>query len=361
MDNKLIRLGLSLGKNAKESDTNTKRIAANLPQIERKLDIVSNAYNFQMDVPLTDGASIAELNLYIRPDNCCDCDSGSLAGFRKGDGSITRWVDINGNDFLLEQPADCPQSGVDFRGVITSFQTVGVLDSIWFAWPGYPFFYPNGVMKEDFDQNAYGDLILTPEGTILVPTAGLYNITFSGHASGYTTDLSKITLTIKAREYGSGDPWEVISKEIDYTIYESLAPNSMMIAHDLKIWAICYGLPINYEISVWVASELIDNLSYGDGTIEVLLVGQGFGIITGYVRYLSDLTPIEGASVRVILPGEYGVPVLTDSYGKYTITRVPPGIHTVQATYGTHPNDHSGSRTAVVEANKVTTQVNFEI
>ena len=358
MKNDLINLGRSLGKDAKESNINTRRITANLPQIERKLDILSNEYNFKMDLPVLDASNITSLNIYIRPDNCCDCDSGSLSGFRKGTGTVTRFEDIDGNEFLPNQPADSPYNGVDYRGVVTSFSTVGVLDSIWFAWPGYPFFYPNGVYAEDFMANSYGDLTLTSEGTILVPTAGLYNIIYNnGHASGTTTDTSKITLTIKTRLHNSGDPWEIISKEVRYTIYNNLTPNSIMIAHDLEIYAICYGLPRNSEISVWVASQDIDRIGYSGGTIEVLLVGEGFGIVTGYVFHDSPASnPIEGAEVKILLPGME--PALTDAFGKYIISQVPPGVHTIEATYSTNPV-LSRTQKVAVEAIKVTSNINF--
>jgi hypothetical protein len=357
MKNDLNNLGKSLGKDAKESGFNTRRIAANLPQIERKLDILSNSYNFTMDIPLVDVSNTASLNIYIRPDNCCDCDSGSLNGFRKGTGTVTRFEDIDGNAFLPDQPTDSPYNGVDYRGVVTSFSTVGVLDSIWFAWPGYPFFYPNGTYEEDYNNNAYGDFTLTSEGTILIPTAGLYNITYNGISSGITTDTSKIILTIKTRVYGSDDPWEVISKEVRYTIYSSLEPNSLMIAHELEIYAICYGLPRNSEISIWVNSQNIDRVGYSEGTIQILLVGEGYGLVTGYVFHDSPASnPIWGASVSIILPGMS--PVLTDETGKYTITRVPPGIHTIQATYSTNPV-LSQSQKVTVEANKATTNINF--
>jgi len=358
MKNELNNLGKSLGKDAKESGHNTRRISANLPQIERKLDIISNAYNFTMDLPLTPTSNIASLNIYIRPDNCCECEAGALNGLRKGTGDVTRFEDIDGTAFIPNQPADSPYSGIEYRGVITSWTTVGTLDSIWFAWPGYPFFYPNAALEEDFNDNSYGDLTLTSEGTVMVPTGGVYNIVYHGHASGTTTDTSKVTVMLKSRDFPTienPDPsWQTISKEVRYTVYGSLEPNAIMVALDLTTSAICYGLALNGEISVWVAGENVTNLNYSNGTIQVLLVGQGYGQVTGYVFHDAPASnPIEGASVSILLPGM--LPVLTDATGKYTITSVIPGIHTIQATYLTF----SQSQKVSVERNQVTANINF--
>jgi hypothetical protein len=177
MSNELTNLGKSLGKDSKESEINTGRVQANFPQIERKLDIVSGGYNFTMDVPLSDVSSIVSLDMRIRPDNCCECDGGPLGGTRKGTGDVTRWEDINGNAFLPDQPADSPQNAVEFKGIVTSMTTVGTIDSIWFAWPGYPFFYPISDYETDFEINKYGDFNLM-DGNIRVPTGGVYNITY---------------------------------------------------------------------------------------------------------------------------------------------------------------------------------------
>jgi hypothetical protein len=356
MDNELIKLGKSFGKDAKESQVNTGRIQANLPQIERKLDIVSNGYNFSMDIPLSDVTSIASLDIRIRPDNCCDCDTNGSNATRKSTADVTRWEDINGTEFLPGQPVDNPQNGVEYRGIITSMTTVGVLDSIWFAWPGYPFFYPNSYYKDDFETNSYGDFALT-NGSIVIPATALYNLTYHGHASGWTTATSKITVMIKRKSLETG-LWETVSREIRSVSKGNLQANSMMIALDLTISAICYGFLVGDEVAIWVVAEDIESLSYSSGTMKMVLVGLGYGAISGYVYDDGTMDyPLEGASVRILLPtmtAEY-----TDERGFYYITNIQPGVHTVEAIYGIAPNIHTAYQTVTVLPLDIVEQVNF--
>jgi len=357
MKNELDKLGNSLGKDAKESRINTRRIAPNLPQIERKLDIVSSGYNFKMDLPVIDESTVASLNIYIRPDNCCECDAGTAEGTRRVTGQVTEFKDIDGNPFVFNQPADSPYNGIDYKGIVTSMETVGTLSSSWFAWPGYPFFYPNGVYESDYELNAFGDFELLDE-TITLPTKGVYNILYTGHVSGATTATSKITITLRnlTADIGQLIPptWQTMSKEVMSVQKGNLEPDSFMIATDIKISAICYGFMGADEIAVWIQAEDINNFNPGTGTLQMTLMGLGYGQITGYVYHdAPNLNPIEGATVQILLPTMGSVTTNVD--GRYTITNVPPGIHTIQATYSTF----SATQQVSVERNKVTTDVNF--
>lgn len=281
---RLQRVGESLRKDATETQFNTRRISANLPLIERKLDIVSTDTNYKLDFPITNKSHAVYLNLQVKPDNCCDCLPGAEAARRYATG----YADYIWNEPLTKIPGfggsysfppHQQESGVDYPVVYKDpLDTQGTITNIWFAWEGYPFFYPTVTNTWN-----YGNFTPAPSptGGIIIPTNGVYTMVFRNRAGGSTTDTSEIVASIKRLPKDLQDHpeieenWQTISRKI-----YSIAKNNIC-SYTFKTWADMWGMSYDSK----------DNIEYGGNTYVKVCAsyGHGIGFNPTVIGYLGGL------------------------------------------------------------------------
>lgn len=386
MPNQLDRFGESIRKDITETQHNTRRIAANLPLIERKLDVIAGDSSYRMDFPLTEKSHSVKLNVQVRPDNCCDCIPGAEPAKRYTVAFADYFWDttlekIAGFGGMYSYPPHAWQNGVDYPAHYKSpVETDGSITNVWFAWEGYPFFYPT--VTNTFGYGGYTARVDAATGGIVIPTNGVYSMIFRNRAGGSTTNTSHIVASIKRLPKDAEDVyenWQTISRKI-YSI-----DRKNICTYTFKAWADMWGLiydskdniEVGGDIFVKICASYAQNIGFGPTVIERLgglyiavyaycfplnggdivagwlqatdvnswqpaelspdelangtmidLIGLGFGAITGVVRDENG-QPIEGATVSLVGPSPTGTTnaqTLTNDEGRYTFYELTPGI-----------------------------------
>jgi hypothetical protein len=345
----LERLGKALGKDARTNNQNTRRITKLLPYVERKLDVVSSDYVYNMHFPIN-GGKAATLSLYVKPDNCCECLKGEMAGARKMTGAVIGYRDFVYNQGTppdtsgLQQSIPGPTSdGLYHQALIGQpISTQGTNDSPWFAYMGYPFFYTLGNYSNFWGNpnNQYGDFSISDQAFV-VPTDGVYILKYNYSMTGVTTDTTKIEVSIRRKHINplGVEEWLMVSKKVFASEYGTMCwkesgqeicaqyggNGGFNISGTLQ--AICVQANAGDILAGFVKADdaLYWNPDLG-GSMEITLIGTGYGVLTGIVRSRLDNSPIAGATVTI----EYQSRVeYTDSDGRYTFYSVIPGVHTV--------------------------------
>jgi len=379
----LRKIGESLQKDATETAHNTRRIAANLPLIERKLDIVSGDTNYKLEFPITERSHAVSLNIQIKPDNCCDCLPGAEPARRYMTGYADYFWneqlqiihDPSGHPELDSYPPHQQESGVDYRARYHNpLDTEGSITNIWFAWENYPWFFPT--VENNWN---YGQFLPMLDGGIRVPVNGVYTMIFRNRAGGGTTDSSQIVASIKRLPNGEDtfDPtkWETISRKIYSTARENICtyiplswalgwgwnpdpidiitvgggeyakccasygrninfgPTVIERIGGLYIEVYAYCVPLNEgdliggwlkatDVNSWKPSE---SNGAESSTTMIDLIGLGFGALTGLITHDNTGQPLEGVTV-VANNGSTSFETLTNDEGRYTFYDLTPDL-----------------------------------
>jgi hypothetical protein len=389
---KLNRVVESLRGDAVETGHNTRRIAANLPLIERKLDILAGDTVYKLEFPITEKSHSVYLNVQIKPDNCCDC----LPGAEPAKRYVTAFPDYfwyeplqiihhpSGHPELDYYPPHMAENGADYPAYYHDpIDTEGSITNIWFAWENYPWFYPT--VENNWD---YGQFALSPvTGGIRVPVNGVYSMIFRNRAGGSSTDSSQIVASIKRlpadkiAEASNLENWETISRKIYSTAKGNIctylplswaliwgwnpAPEDIIIVGGgeyakccgsagqnvnfgttvierigglyIEVYAYCVPLNEGDIIGGWLKATDVNSWTQGEGgadsnTTMIDLIGLGFGALTGKVTYDNSGQPLEGVTV-VCNNGTTSYSTLTNDEGRYTFYDLTPDLtYTVTIT-----------------------------
>jgi len=382
---RLDRVVESLRKDSIETQHNTRRIAANLPLIERKLDIVAGDTNYKLEFPITERSHAVNLNIQIKPDNCCDCLPGAEPARRYMTGFPDYfWYERlniihhpSGHPELDYYPPHPAENGADYPAYYHApLDTQGSITNIWFAWEGYPWFYPT--VENNW---AYGQFAISPEtGGIRVPVNGVYSMIFRNRAGGSTTDSSQIVASIKRlpkekiAEWTDLDNWETISRKIYSVVRENIctylplswaliwgwnpAPEDIIEVGGgeyakccasygrnigfnptvidrigglyIEVYAYCVPLNEGDIIGGWLMATDVNGWSQGEGGADynntmIDLIGLGFGALTGKVTYDNTGQPLEGVKV-VCNNGTTWYETLTNDEGRYVFYDLTPDL-----------------------------------
>lgn len=362
--NRLDQLGKALGKAGKETQFNTRRIAANLPLIERKLDNIAGDTNYKLEFPITEKDHSVIMTLQVKPDNCCDCIPGAEPAQRYATGYPDYfWNDIleiihhpSGHPELDYYPEHYWENGVDYPAHYHDpLDTQGTITNIWFAWEGYPFFYPT--VSNPFGYGHFNPSA-APTGGLTIPTNGVYTMIFRNAAAGRSTPDSQVVAAIKrlpANKENIDENWETISRKIYRPPFDGLT---------IAVYAYCFPLNEGDIVGGWLKASNVDAWHPGEGNTEgnltmIDLIGLGFGALMGKV-YTHDGTPIEGATVSYTQTsglGERSGSTTTNDEGIYYFYDVPPAMFYVTVTKS---NYYTQTQTIEVLFNQLL-ELNFEI
>jgi hypothetical protein len=366
--NELQNIGKSLAKTRKSKQQNERRITKNTPTVERKLDIIASDTNYVLEFPYRNANNVM-LNIYIKPDNCCECLKGYTPEGRQAWGDITGYEGVPPPTSI---PSDIPASGgaeANYTGpvsdglyhqnILSNIGTAGVDDSSWFAYPGYPFFH----LLDGWDTNPvnrYGDFTSTSM-SLITPTDGVYLIKYTANVTGVTTNTSKVTAAIRTRANGT-DEWINSSTKIFSIEKGNLGEDfeygvNGRLYLNILIYAICYPLKALEEVAGWIKAEDVlywNPMGLGNGRLEVTLVGEGYGIITGIITDNATGLPLVGVDVYL----DYDIarePAYTDETGRYTFYNVRPGQQKVTASKSNTDGYIAQTQMATVKINEITT------
>lgn len=345
MSNNLDRFGESLRKDAKETEQNTRRISANLPLIERKLDVISGDTPYVMEFPLAGGSHSVMLNIRLKPDNCCDCIPGADPASRFAssgadyiwDTVLTKIPHSSGFPDLAYYPTHSWVSGVDYPVHYPNpMNQTGIITNIWFAWTNYPFFWP-------FVDNPYGYGNFTPvvadTGGIGVPVNGIYTVIFKNRVRGWATPTSSLIIAIKRLKKDT-DPaiatnWQTISRKI-YSVERGNLDESILGIYGSPVAVYAYCFPLNQGdiVGGWIKATDIDGFSPSEGgeheanKTEIDLIGLGWGAITGILRDQNG-QPVIGATIsytgNTAQQANSGT-TYTNDEGRWTFYELAPDI-----------------------------------
>ena len=301
---KFKQLGKSLRKDKDDTEQNTRRVQANFPLIERKLDLIAGDSSYRMEFPVTNRNHAIHLNLRVKPDNCCDCVPGGQTVVRD---AVGYWdLNIFGTGDGIERPAiytePLVQTGTNFNYGYSS-----------------PFFYPS---YQAFPYIA--GYTINPAGGIVVPVDGMYAVLFKVGITLSTDSNSALILSIKQNGI-------VISRKV-------YSAEKMNITSGFKAYyqyAFCVPLHAGDTVSAWIqASALSFDAGGGYGNIDnstrIALLGLGFGILIGFVKDNITGAPILNAVVSYTIG--FGGSTTTGPNGDYIFEELTPGPYSVTAS-----------------------------
>ena len=245
----------------------------------------------------------------------------------------------------------------------------GSITNIWWAWEGYPFFYPT--VENSWGYGMYLPVV-SPTGGVQVPTNGVYSMIFRNAVSGRAVESSEIVASIKRLPHDKEDlpeNWETISRKvfstargnIYYYIYRTWADmwgiiydaSKVVIINNteyaviyltsagqfsympIAVYGYCFPLNEGDIVTGWLKATDIENWQITEGGRETInnsfiidLIGLGFGAITGIVRDQNGM-PVEGATVEYDGPSGLGTnhgETLTNDEGRYIFYEMTPDI-----------------------------------
>lgn len=286
-----------LYKSAQDTGQNTRRLAAKLPFIERKLDKISGEQGFEMEFTLTNRSHSVLLSVYIKPENCCECEPGALPdATRDGTGSQASYV--GGAD------------GVAHPAIWHRFDQTGNNLNL-----GYnsPFFYPFYNYYYDYA----GFTNDTTNGGITIPVNGFYSVSYRESVGSYPASDGYAIISIRRNGI-------IISKR-SYTIGHGLNVDS---GTSMLLYAQCIPLFRGDILDGWFEGSGVGFLAdpqQTQGSLTVNLIGLGWGAITGVVRDTVSGAPIQGVTVSYSMG--FGGSTTTDQYGVYLFSQIRPGSY----------------------------------
>jgi hypothetical protein len=302
----------SLRKDREETALNTRRIQANLPSIERKLDEISGEQPYRLEFPLSRHKHHVSLNLKMRPDNCCDCEPGATTVKRD---AIAYFTSFN------------PPSDGEMHPIIFSepLQQTGTIFNYGYS---SPFFHP---IYQVF--HTFGGYIINPAGGVQVPVDGMYSVQFRNNISLQTFPDTYMTLAILQNG-------ESISQKT-YTVAGGNLPLHELGTFGRAYFQYAFCIPlhegdtvgpgvrtnapfIDFEPGYWIGSPRIED------STRITLMGLGFGTLIGLVYDQNTGLPISGATVSFTMG--FGGSTTTLSNGRYEFLELTPGFYSVTAS-----------------------------
>lgn len=292
MPNRMSQFGRGLQKNTSATKNNTRRQASNLPQIERKLDILGEDIPYGLTFKLTNNSHSVMLDLRIKPDNCCDCDPGGQAQTRDAVMIVDAFgPDIAGNSDGINYPAIYNETIVN-TGTITHWVTL-------------PVFW--GPIAQPYE--GYGGFTRAPDGKgVIVPVDGIYSFSFQNMAHGAPTSTSVIRASIRKlttpTEQNPEPDWEDISVRIYSTAKGNISTLKEWPLSTLNIGVYAYCIPLlaGDIIGGWLQATDVINWEPGLGDLDgnksaISFLGLGYATIMGYIRDANN-NPVSGITIR---------------------------------------------------------------
>ena len=299
---KLRKVGDFINKTSADTQQNTRRVSSKFPFIERKLDKISGQGSYIMDFEATPRDHSVLLSLYIRPENCCECEPGQTPDAGR-DGVASHPSYVGGAD------------GIAHPAIWHTFAQTGHNINLGY---GSPFFYPFYTFYSDY-ANYSND---TTNGGITVPVDGIYTISYTEFVGNHPANPAGYAI-VSIRRNG------VVITQRSYTPEHGLTDSGGI---QMLIYANC--------IPLW-QGDIVDGYFQGEnvgiavdpdqtqGSLTINLIGLGWGALTGTVRDTVTGLPIEG--VTVSYPQGWGGSTITDEYGVYLFDQLRPNTYSITA------------------------------
>jgi hypothetical protein len=364
---RLDQLAKGIDKTRLETNLNTRRVQANFPLVERKLDVVSGDYGFNMDFPLTKHDHSARLTLKVKPDNCCECDPGAQTVIREAIGYFFESIVPEGFTDGVAYPARIITDGEaqTFYGNPLGLVQTGTTFNY-----GYdsPFFH---TIYQDFPY--IGGYSVSSDRKIVVPVDGMYSVFFTSIIDGGSIGGPDASLIISIRQttIEEGEEVEYIISKRTYSVAKgNLTPGShvhhMINLENREEWTMllysyCIPLFAGDKVDGYIQVTNLPNFSthFGwgdnDNSLKVNLLGLGFGYLIGYVYDFETGLPLEGATVSY--SNGFGDSTTTDEFGAYAFYDLRPATYTVTASSLGYVTQ---TQTVTVYFNKIS-QIDFNL
>lgn len=314
------QLNKSLRKDRKETELNTRRIQANLPSVERKLDVLAGEQGYHLEFPLSDHNHSVTLDLRIRPDNCCECEPGAQ--------TVKRDVIAYQSPGFPEPLWDQSRFGsVPTGPVPTGEMQQGIYVPI-LAQTGttFNFGYRAGIWAPLYQEYPYiAGYEINPSGGLIIPVDGMYAVMFR-QTIGITTNADTYLVTAILQN------GEVVSQKTYSVAKGNLGPENIY-GQVFFQYASCIALHAGDIIGVGLKSNApywnVPGWRGTENSTRVVLLGLGFGVLMG--RVFNNTTGAEIAGATVSYTIGFGGSTTTDENGYYIFEDLTPGPYTVTA------------------------------
>jgi hypothetical protein len=363
---RLEQLAQNVNKSRKTTELNTRRIQANLPLVERKLDVITGEQNYNMHFPVTKHDHSVLLNLYIKPDNCCECDPGAQTVIRSAIGYFPESIVPITVEEDVAYPAKIIAEAYSYWGNPQGLVQTG---------SNFNYGYDSPFFHRLYQEFPYiGGYSVRPDGYgIVVPTDGVYSIFFSSVINGGSIggDDAELIVYIKRTTIEDGEELTYTLTKRIYSVYKgNLTPGNHVhhMIHlenrpewTMLLYAACVNLNAGDSVDGYIEVKNLPNFStqfgWGDNTnsLKVNLLGLGYGTLIGYVYNVDTRDPLEGAALHYTQG--FGGSTVTDEFGAYAFYELRPATYTVTASKDGY---HSLTRTVTVYFNKIS-QIDFNL
>lgn len=358
---RLDQLARGIEKTRLETGLNTRRVQANFPLVERKLDVLTGEQGYYMEFPLTKHSHSTRLTLRVKPDNCCECDPGAQTPTRYTIGYYFQSIIPEGFEDKVDYPAVYASPLIQESGTFNY---------------GYrsPFVYARYT-----DYVPLGETSINPDGGITIAEDGVYTIYFQaviglgnvgGEDSEIIASIRRLTVPDPEDTENDGEVLDLLISKKIYSVYrgnlkpgghvhhminlENLNPDTAN-AWTLRVYAQCVNLKKGDIVGGYIQATHIPNLTinYGwndlNNVTTINLLGAGYGILIGFVFDEDTQLPLQGATVSYSLG--FGGSTTTDEFGAYAFYDLRPATYSVTASKGSY---HSQTRDATVYFDKIT-------
>lgn len=239
MSDKIRQFGRSYHKYAQNSGYNTRRVSENFPFLERKVDIIDYEYPFQMEFKLSDHSHTVTLNLSVKPPEMFRC----AQAIPRSDYSCV----ATGYSYNYESSS---WSNTYLEGVITVI-TIESGDA-------------RPVIYSSFSSNI-GDWELYPDGGVVVPKAGYYNVNFTT-GSAYVAQYDASAAIASVRRNG------IIASQVIY----SVGNGRLNLGYgnvDINMWGLCIFANEGDILGGWMSSSGLYGASFTSGSTSIAMIG----------------------------------------------------------------------------------------
>lgn len=306
----------SLRGDKKENELNTRRIQANLPLVERKLDVLAGEQSYKLEFPMSERNHTVTLDFRVRPDNCCECFPGAQAVKRDAIGYMsTSFPDPNWQTTNFGSvPTGEMQQAIYIEPLVQTGTTFnyGYRAGIWVALYNE---YPN-----------FGGYEIVPEGGIRVPTDGIYTVMFRQEI-GIHTQLDTYLITAVLV---NGEP---VSKKT-YSVAKGNLALGDLHGKVYYQYALCIALHVGDIVGAGLESNAPGWSIRGErgtaNSTRIVLLGLGFGYVIGRVFDNTTGIGIPGATVSYTIG--FGGSTTTDENGYYVFEDLTPGPYSFTAS-----------------------------
>jgi hypothetical protein len=310
------QIGKSLRKDRAQTELNTRRIQANYPLVERKLDNLAGDDSYRLEFPVSGHDHTVSLNLRLRPDNCCDCEPGAQTVKRDAIGYMsTNFPDPN---WYTTNFGSVPTGEMQQAIYIPILVQTGTT---------FNFGYRAGIWAPLYQEYPYfGGYEIVPEGGIMVPVDGMYAVMFRQEIGIYTDRDSYLVTAILQNG-------ESISQKT-YSVAKGNLGLGNLHGKVYYQYAFCVPLHAGDVVGAGLKSNAISWSIRGErgtaNSTRIVLLGLGFGVLIGKVFDQVTGLPISGATVSYTIG--FGGSTTTNENGMYEFTELTPGPYSVTVT-----------------------------